>query len=229
MKVTTLLGWAFVGILLIGGAATATESAQTLLTVGQFHGDEIHAESGQVWLGLFPRGQGFRLARTKVHIERVNDPIVDELPSERSGRRVSVTGQLPPIVLVPLSSRLVEGSVASAVTMAATLGREPTKFTFAKRTYQVAAVVSSTGPSPSCDITFSDGARSQIVETLEQCDKDKQPSLLWAGDLDRDGSPDLLLDVTDHYNVSALALYLSSKASANAMVGRIGYFRVVGC
>ncbi|HLL22365.1 MAG TPA: hypothetical protein VK427_09550, partial [Kofleriaceae bacterium] len=39
------------------------------------------------------------------------------------------------------------------------------------------------------------------------------PELLWAGDLDRDGAMDLLLDVTPKYSFQLYRLYLSSAAT----------------
>ncbi|NIQ12133.1 MAG: hypothetical protein GWO23_21940 [Gammaproteobacteria bacterium] len=55
------------------------------------------------------------------------------------------------------------------------------------------------------------------------------PQVLWAGDLDRDGKLDILLDLTDHYNVSAPTLLLSSMAAANELVQPVAEFRTTGC
>ena len=42
---------------------------------------------------------------------------------------------------------------------------------------------------------------------------DASPTLLFAGDLDRDGKLDLIFDTTDHYNVRRPTLFLSSQAA----------------
>ena len=47
------------------------------------------------------------------------------------------------------------------------------------------------------------------------------PQILWAGDIDRDGKLDLLLDLTDHYNVSIPTLFLSSEAAEDELVAEV--------
>lgn len=51
---------------------------------------------------------------------------------------------------------------------------------------------------------LAEAGRSQILARNLGRDEDATPSLPWAGDLDRDGRLDYLLDTTDHYNVSEL-------------------------
>jgi hypothetical protein len=40
---------------------------------------------------------------------------------------------------------------------------------------------------------------------------------IWAGDIDRDGFPDLFLDISPKYSFSNPALFLSSKAGDNEL------------
>lgn len=54
--------------------------------------------------------------------------------------------------------------------------------------------------------------------------------LIWAGDIDRDGKLDLIVDVSDHYNaVANVVVLLSSRAAKDDLVGIAGSFRAVGC
>lgn len=49
--------------------------------------------------------------------------------------------------------------------------------------------------------------------------------ILWAGDLDRDGKLDLLLnDVADEYGRFSWDLYLSTEASSDQLVGKVATF-----
>ena len=75
---------------------------------------------------------------------------------------------------------------------------------------------------------LSDGGTPQPVARLADRD-DGHPALLWAGDLDGDGRLDLVLDESDHYNVTETTLYLSSTAAPGALVGRAGRHRTTGC
>jgi hypothetical protein len=58
---------------------------------------------------------------------------------------------------------------------------------------------------------------------------DATPALLFAGDLDRDGVLDLLLDTTDHYNLSRPTLFLSSQAGTGELLREVARFVAVGC
>jgi hypothetical protein len=50
----------------------------------------------------------------------------------------------------------------------------------------------------------------------------------WAGDLDADGAPDLLLEV-DPGSGAELRLYLSSAAAPGEIAGLAGRFLIPGC
>jgi hypothetical protein len=43
-------------------------------------------------------------------------------------------------------------------------------------------------------------------------------SIVWVGDLDRDGKPDVLLDESFHYDISLWSLYLSTYAEGDELV-----------
>ena len=58
--------------------------------------------------------------------------------------------------------------------------------------------------------------------------KDSIYVMLWAGDLDRDGVPDLLLDLSNHYNISRYALYLSSMAGRDKLYKKAAEFKAEG-
>jgi hypothetical protein len=57
-------------------------------------------------------------------------------------------------------------------------------------------------------------------------------SVIFAGDLDRDGVPDLILGGSDHYNLGATHLFLSSPPKNHAEGGwlkKVADFRTTGC
>lgn len=58
---------------------------------------------------------------------------------------------------------------------------------------------------------------------------DGSPFIVWSGDLDGDGKLDLLLNVTDHCDISLPTLYLSSAAKGGELVHEVAHFRSVGC
>lgn len=72
-----------------------------LLDIGEgYHGDEVPAENGDEWLGLFRGNNGYQIKPTTLQIKRVHDPIVDGEEDIRTGKSVSVLGSNRPLFLV---------------------------------------------------------------------------------------------------------------------------------
>ena len=54
---------------------------------------------------------------------------------------------------------------------------------------------------------------------------DATPGVLWAGDLDRDGKVDLFMEMNRHYASISYALFLSSAAKDEELVGKVATWR----
>jgi hypothetical protein len=91
------------------------------------------------------------------------------------------------------------------------------------------------GPMPGdrtrerCTLGFARGGQRQALARFEGSRAegggrvlgiDAAPALLWAGDVDRDGRLDLLLDLSDHFELGATSLLLSTAAGPGELVGR---------
>lgn len=72
------------------------------------------------------------------------------------------------------------------------------------------------------------GQRQVLVEHDRACAEDT-PSIIWAGDLDRDGQVDLFLDILNHYAGRHYALYLSCEADAGDLVKLVADLFIHGC
>jgi len=55
------------------------------------------------------------------------------------------------------------------------------------------------------------------------CFNDTFVKILWIGDMDDDGKPDFIFDVSKHYESSEIVLFLSSKAVRNEIVRCVGF------
>jgi hypothetical protein len=58
---------------------------------------------------------------------------------------------------------------------------------------------------------------------------DKMVTFYWAGDLDQDGLPDFLIDLSHKYSYTMPTLFLSSKAEKNQIVNKVAEFSEFGC
>ena len=112
----------------------------------------------------------------------------------------------------------------------------PVTFELAESSY-VLKVVGSEDTAKCSDHTLPKNARlvltsgqsGQVLYSLQECGNDPSWSLLWAGDLDRDGKLDLYVNVTQHYNISERKLFLSSQAGEKELVRQVAELVTTGC
>jgi hypothetical protein len=71
--------------------------------------------------------------------------------------------------------------------------------------------------------------RTAMVFSLPLVSNDRPPRILWAGDLDRDGVTDLIVDAPPHYNARRYILFLSSLARGEQIVAEAASLAFVGC
>lgn len=77
-------------------------------------------------------------------------------------------------------------------------------------------------------LVLREGAQEQTLFQQREGDLDGW-HLSWAGDLDGDGRADFLLSADEHYNVTTLRLFLSSRAKKGALVREVAKLRETGC
>ena len=216
--------------------ASSVESEIQLLQVGAFHGDEVSAESGEVWLGLYSTLDGEVLIPSTITVETVYDPFVDNA-GEKTGKVVSVEGQTRPLFLI-------KGLDTAETISIKTLSTEQTVLSPGKSlglglgdkndnhlTVYGEGVVGPNGFTSleNYSLELSNGRVSQELLAYSSTDG-AIPSLLWAGDLDGDNRLDLVINATPHYVVSsAPILFLSSMAKDGNLVQKVAIFIATGC
>src|SRR5688572_2246990 len=96
------LGIAVAFLILSAGASASETTTQIITQGGPYHGDEIKAESGDGWLGLFPTDQGFELRKVSIEITKVHDGIMDDTPDVKTGKSIAIKppSQQPSVILI---------------------------------------------------------------------------------------------------------------------------------
>ena len=217
-------------------------AAVELLLPGTYHGDEISAHGGASWFALVQDASGeTRLEARRMEIEAVNDPVLDD-DTGTSGKRVGAP-QDDALFYLRDAPGLTAGRVETAYSgqgdPLSLIGLERDFDLFERRAGRLHFGCSGDADTRDCTLTFDHEGRSQILgrwrgdasagESQLMLGDDAWPHLRWAGDIDRDGRLDLLIDLTDHYNVSVPTLFLSSQANAGELVRAVAELRSVGC
>lgn len=210
-----------------------------LQPVGTFHGDEPVARAGEHWLALHDAPDGMRLVAARARLRTVHDPILDA-DNEATGIEVAADGA-PDAAMLLRGPALRAGAIERAE-IADDAGSDLAAFRFRNMDYRLRPrcpqALPAPGTSQACDVVLASAAGEQAVSTWMRSrsetgpvefDADARPTLLHAGDFDRDGRPDLILDTTDHYNVSRPTLFLSSPARSGEAVREVASHRSVGC
>ncbi|MDD4053172.1 MAG: hypothetical protein PHR28_14905 [candidate division Zixibacteria bacterium] len=222
-----------IGLILLSVGVSADETAAIIRT-GTFHGNEVTIDCEPGWFGLFRVDSTFELVPVNVAVTRTYDPII----GDSTGKRVAIDRPGEPLVLITGVERLETGPVTTLYygDQFVNLGQEFSILPEGRYCYSLSAV----GEARLRDglgemllhryaLIFRHVDTTQILIEYPILALDGLPTLLWAGDLDRDGRLDLIMNLTNHYNVDLYALFLSSKADPGNLVKKVAEFRIVGC
>ena len=162
---------------------------------------------------------------SQIRVEAFYNPLIGDDENASGATRVSVHGKNAPLFLVTGLDSLRTGTVKTVFS-----GRLPLplgsslEFTLDNES---AYAITAIGDAPSkpgaagYKVKLDKDNRSQVICSV------KAPNasvsyLLWAGDLDRDGELDLLIDTVCDYSASGAALFLSSLAEEGQSVAEGG-------
>jgi len=228
--------------LLVPLASGADDLPGRMVMVGDWHGDEVSARDGETWVALEPAADDrWRLQERVLRVEAVVDDIVDTPPA-RTGKRVATADDANPLVLLRNLPQLKPGPVAVARQLRTDVtAQTPAELDFEGGRYRVGFRCPEALAGErfiDCGLVLEGNGQAQVLARYKlyraaEGDAttvgDAVPNLLWAGDLDGDGRLDLLIDLTDHYNVRAPTLLLSGAAKDDPMVRAVAVFRTTGC
>lgn len=198
-----------------------------ILQVGEFF-CEITAEPNKVWLGLYPTKDGYSLMPSMVRVDAFYDPAIGDDENAIGATRVSVQGQNAPLFLITGLDSLKAGMVKTLFS-----GRLPMplgssmEFTIGNGSnYYLAAFggVKSNSGTAAYTVELFQSLRSQVVCSFDTTNA-AVSYLLWAGDIDRDGRLDLLIDSICDYTTSGATLFLSSLAEDGNLLGKTAQFK----
>ncbi len=176
------------------------------------------------WLGVFETDSGSELRYVDLQL-----PWQDFEPDEGErppGRRVTLPAETEsPLFLVWSASRVfTEGPVTTFIYSTSTrLSRLSSIFLNTPGLAKATLYTSTEGLFLS-----SSGILQHITDTFPTIDGNSTLGIVWAGDLDRDGKLDLIIDDVDFwYDIYNWNLYLSTEALPEQLLGWVASFRDV--
>ncbi|MHC2992573.1 hypothetical protein OB13_13635, partial [Pontibacter sp. HJ8] len=219
------------------GLMPEPQTPAKLLIAGRFHKQEVWqgVESKQ-WMGLVYEDSTFQLRPTQLQVTPFFDPILDRKAARLlSGREISSTDSNTLVFLTGID-QLKAGAVDTmGFATAVVLPNTSLHMTYKGKAYILMATGDSVQEESSESYSLQNyswkisGLKNGKKITQELASDENFESaiyvLLWAGDLDRDGIPDLLTDLSNHYNASQITLFLSSKADKGKLYKKAATFR----
>jgi len=219
----------------------AAVSRTHILTTGDFHEDEVsYEDTARSWYGIFRNSNGYYLDSTRITTKRVEDAVGDE-EGQKTGWEVKTKNKDTSLLLIAgvdgLTKRVLK---PIAIRKKEILPGESTSFTYNGVVYTLYATGDKKKESATSDYYLVSNYRLYIKATINGAGRttmlvacrsfdDAMVEILFAGDLDGDNIPDLILNTSYHYNAIVPTLYLSKPTGDKQLLKVMGWHVSVGC
>jgi hypothetical protein len=207
--------------LAVACAVAPLEAQELLLPGGPYEAGAVPADARGSWLALLAGGEADRLAAVRVSLESVTEACTD---SPGAARLVRVQGTDVALALLRDVPGLRAGVVPHGELAAPSDWRQPQAGSFASRPFALRE--ERVGEGFRLRYTWGDA-----VETVFETEYEDEGhwNLLWLGDLNRDGWPDLLLQADGKYSRQTTRLLLSRFHAGGAALEEIAAFAISAC
>lgn len=220
---------------------TVTQYPATILTTGLFHDDEVHnAHRNRSWHAIFQNSNGYYVDTARVVIKRAHDPLADEEDGKLTGWQVSTANSDTSILLFAGVNGLEKRQIKEINLRKKEIqAGESVTYTYNGITYTLYATGAKVQEEPGAPVTvhnyrlfikaiINGTERTQMLVAAREFD-DRITRIIFAGDIDGDNIPDLVIDTSYHYNATIPALYLSKPANSNEVLKLMGWHVSAGC
>ncbi len=221
-------------LFLLGVANSQQKQQFALLKTGVFHGMDVPLHQPKQWQGLFCKDLRCSFHAVQIETRPTIDEVGDDPPGVKSATEVFLVGvhSHEPLFLVRglgFKARSLQALFVGQREM-----QTGDEFAFGPTIdgflLKVEGKKTEEEPLPKGSKLFLvRGQQKQELFALPDGGNDPYITVLWIGDLDGDGKPDLIIDMSDHYNVSRKVLLLSSQAKKGDLVGSAAVLQTEGC
>ncbi|HEY8896683.1 MAG TPA: hypothetical protein VIM79_17790 [Niastella sp.] len=212
-----------------------------ILTTGLFHDEEVSkADRGRNWYALFQNTNGYYVDTARVVIKRASDSLADEEPGKLTGWLVETTNIDTSLLLFSGVNGLNKRQIKEVTLRKKEIqAGESVTYSYNGITYTLFATGTKVQEEPGAPVTVSNyrlfikatingTERTQMLVSARELD-DRIARIIFAGDIDGDDIPDLIIDTSYHYNATVPTLYLSKPAGSNEVLKMMGWHVSAGC
>jgi len=205
-----------------------------ILFPGTFHSEDLPVLDSSDWMGLFIKDGKARIENIELIINSVTDPILDD-EDEKTARKIDSEPQGANFIINGLSAGnvpLIDKNIGSI------FPEKDHSFEYYGREYALKATAKNIGEDGDFNelldyqllltTVVNAEERTQVLAATYQFD-DAEMSILFIGDLDRDGWPDLIMNTSPKYSYSTITLFLSGVSEGKDLVKPVASFRATGC
>lgn len=200
------------------------------------------------WFGIYKMGTSddYELKKVQPILKPCHDPIFDSEEDSLSGREVTIKEKTETPLLLLSGLALSEGKLETSFINNPRCLYPGDYIRFNMNNKEYALMATGTIEFDTAGrrlIPYIKNYKVLLVESMYHqpvvqeiisidqlyASEEVQPAVFFAGDIDRDGKPDLLYDLSTHYNVSNVTLFLSSKAAMGKLVKQVASWNTTGC
>ena len=231
MKLNALI---FASTLAMCFSAPARAESIHILKNSTYHGDEVKDVSdGESWVAIVNSNGKYTAKQVVISVKTIKDLVLDSEDGSSTGREITsqpdsefLIKGLPiktgtAIKTYPIDTASIEGGksveIKGGLSTVTLLGKG--KIYLKGDGYETNDAYQLTGKVDNEEFTIV--APTTLDDTF--------PHLIWAGDLNNDGQPDLLIDTTNHYNISNPTLFLSKVGKNKITYHKAAERRLAGC
>lgn len=216
------------------------EDTAKILTTGRFHEGEVwEGADKEEWFELYRDDTSYHLSKILIETRRVKDEIMD-MEGEISGWEVSSPHSFESVILIAGVGFLQEKTINKInLSKNELFPGDTVSFEYKGTGYALFSTgeikkSNSAEPDEITDYKLylttakKEESTTQLLVAEPHFDG-AMTSIIFAGDIDGDDIPDLIIDRSNHYNVRSPALYLSKPAPKGRLLKLMGEHRTVGC
>tara|TARA_B110000444_G_scaffold98757_1_gene93620 strand:- start:64 stop:1245 length:1182 start_codon:yes stop_codon:yes gene_type:complete len=213
--------------------SSISESIFIILPTSYASEDLDSTIESKTWVGLFSNDKDNSVTcyKTKLKMKPIHSPMVDD-EGEMSGIKIYCEGYDNDPMLLIAGIEIPENMQIDSYKGLKNRLLPGESMQLGDNTIKASGTVDECGRVRNYKLLITGIKNGTSIEQifLEQDHfDDAMIQIIWAGDIDKDGFPDLYLDISYKYSFSNPALFLSSKAGDNELLKLVADIKLFGC